>query len=509
MTDCNRLLETVSWAARVSTLTVALTAALVAGCATSTVTNPVTGRAERSVMDEATELAEGRKAHQQVLAEYSALDNPRLQAYVNGLGQRLARLSHRSALAWQFTLLDSPEVNAFALPGGYVYVTRGILAYMDSEADLAGVIGHEIGHVSARHGAQRATRQQDAGLGVLAATVLGIGLEGLGVRGAAQAASQVSQGVAAGFVASYSRDQELQADQLGAEYLSRSHFDPKNMVDVIGVLKDQERFAADSAREAGKPAPSGSSWLSSHPSNDQRLQQIRQAAAAYPGPYDDDGRARYLKAIDGITFGDSRDQGVVRGRQFFHEPLGLALTAPAGWHIQNTADAVLVMSPADDAALIMRALPADAGKTHDEILRKLFKPTQVRAERLQLNGLEATHFSGQSRDAQGQAQAIEVTLVTGPADRVFALTAGARDAAALQRARPGLREAEASFRPLTAADRSAARPYLLRSLPLPAGGLAELARRSPLPQAERQLRLLNGVYAGGELRPGQLVKVVE
>ena len=487
----------------------ALALAMLAGCASTTVTNPVSGRAERSVMDEATELAEGRKAHQQVLAEYSALNHPALQAYVNALGQRLARQSHRSGLQWHFTVLDSPEVNAFALPGGYVYVTRGILAYMDSEADLAGVIGHEIGHVTARHGAQRATRQQDAGLGVLAATVLGIGLEGLGVRGAAQAANQVSQGVAAGLVASYSRDQELQADQLGAEYLSRSRLDPKNMVDVIGVLKDQERFAADSARDAGKAASGGGGWLASHPSNDQRLQQIRQAAAAYQGPYEDDGRARYLKAIDGIAFGDGRDQGVVRGRQFFHEPLGLALTAPVGWRIQNNADAVLVMSPGDDAALIMRALPADAGQTHDEILRKVFKPTQGRSERLQINGLEATHFTGQGRDAKGQAQALEVTLVTGPAGRAYALTAGARDAAALQRARPGLREAEASFRPLSVADRAAARPWVLRSVPLPAGGLAELARRSVLPQAERQLRLLNGVYAGGALRPGQPVKVVE
>ena len=163
-------------------LSLALTGLLLGGCASTTVTNPVTGRAERSVMDEATEVAEGRTAHQQVLTEYSALDNPALQAYVNGLGQRLARQSHRSSLQWHFTVLDSPEVNAFALPGGYVYVTRGILAYMDSEADLAGVIGHEIGHVTARHAAQRATRQQDAGLGVLAATVLGIGLEGMGGR---------------------------------------------------------------------------------------------------------------------------------------------------------------------------------------------------------------------------------------------------------------------------------------------------------------------------------------
>ena len=484
-------------------------ALLIGGCATTNVTNPVSGRAERSVLDESAEVAEGRQAHQQVLAEYTALANPALQAYVNGLGQRLARQSHRSSLQWHFTVLDSPEVNAFALPGGYVYVTRGILAYLDSEADLAGVIGHEIGHVTARHGAQRATRQQDAGLGVLAATLLGLGLEGLGVKGAAQAASQVSQSVAAGLVASYSRDQELQADQLGAEYLARNRFDPKNMVDVIGALKDQERFAADSARGAGKPAPSGMSWLSSHPSSDQRLQQIRQAALAYPGPFDDDGRLRYLRAIDGIPYGDSPAQGLVRGQLFVHEPLGLALTAPPGWQIRNGSEALMVMSPAEDAALILRALPADAGNNHDEILRKVYKPVQGRSERQQINGLEATHFTGQVRNAQGQAQALALTLVTGPGGRVYALSAGARDAAALQRARPGLAEAEASFRPITPADRSAARPWVLRSLPLPAGGLAELARRSPLPQAERQLRLLNGVYAGGELRPGQRVKVVE
>jgi predicted Zn-dependent protease len=142
------------------------------------VVNPVTGKEERTVMDEAAEVAEGRKAHEAVLAEMGVYDNPKVQAYVNQLGQKLARQSHRNQLKWTFTVLDSPDVNAFALPGGYIYVTRGIMAYMDSEADLAGVIGHEIGHVTARHGAQRATRQQHAGLGVLAATVLGAVLEG-------------------------------------------------------------------------------------------------------------------------------------------------------------------------------------------------------------------------------------------------------------------------------------------------------------------------------------------
>ena len=130
----------------------------VPGCAT--VENPVTGKKEHTVMDEKSEMAEGAKAHPQILAEFGEYKNPAVQAYVNEVGQRLAKASHRPELDWHFTVLDTPDVNAFALPGGYVYVTRGIMAYMDSEADLAGVIGHEIGHVTARHGSQRATRQQ-------------------------------------------------------------------------------------------------------------------------------------------------------------------------------------------------------------------------------------------------------------------------------------------------------------------------------------------------------------
>ena len=137
----------------------------------------------------------------------------------------------------------------------HVYVTRGIMAYLDSEAELAGVMGHEIGHVTARHSAQRASGQQAAGIGVIAATVLGTVLEAGGVSGATKLASQASQSAAAGYIASYSRDQESQADELGAEYLARNHYDPQNMVDVIRVLKSQETFAFDTAKAEGKPAP--------------------------------------------------------------------------------------------------------------------------------------------------------------------------------------------------------------------------------------------------------------
>jgi predicted Zn-dependent protease len=482
-------------------------------CATSTVTNPVSGREERTVMDERAELAQGREAHQQVLAEYGAVADPRLQAYVNEIGQRLAKQSHRADLQWTFTVLDSPQVNAFALPGGFIYVTRGLMAYMDSEADLAGVVGHEIGHVTARHSAQRATRQQRAGLGVLAATVLGVLLVAGGVGGAADAAQQVSSGIAAGSIASYSREQELQADQLGAEYLARVGLNPRNMVDVIGVLRDQERFAADNAREQGRAAAPGPGWLASHPSNEQRLAQITRIAQNYAGRYGDDQRARYLQALDGTVFGDSREQGVVRGRHFLHEPLGIALTAPEGWRFRNESAQLVLVNAAGDAGMVMQAVPPSAGRTHDEILRNGLKATQGRSERTTVNGLNATVFSGQRTGAENRAEPLEVTLVDGPSGRTYALMYAWRDAAALERARSGLRAAVASFRPLGAAERAAARPWVIRTRALPPGGFAELARRSPLGDpaaAERQLRLLNGVYGGGaqDLAPGRPVKVV-
>ena len=486
-----------------------LSGALLAGCG-STITNPVTGQAERSVMSEAAEIAEGRKAHQQVLQEYGVLQNPRVQAYVNDIGQRLAKQSQRANLQWTFTVLDSPEINAFALPGGYVYITRGIMVYLESEADLAGVVGHEIGHVTARHGAQRATRQQDAGLGVLAASVLGAVLESRGVGGAGRIASDISQTVAASYVSRYGREQELQADSLGAEYLSRIRFDPRNMIDVINVLKNQERFAADLARSQGRPAPEQSIWLSSHPSNDQRLDTITRLAAQYKTTtaYSDEGRARYQQILEGMAFGESPEQGLTRGRNFYHSSLGFALTAADGWRIQNEADQIAFINSAGDAGLIVKMAPPDAGRTHDEIIRKLLNPVSGRAERTQINGLAATRFAGTAVGKNGQAQNAELTLITGPQGAVFLFIHSAKDAMALQRSRGQMLETENTFRALTAQDKAAARPWMVRSALMPRGGFAELARTSPLANPEQQLRLINGVYAGGDIKPGLAVKTV-
>ena len=200
---------------------------------------------------------------------------------------------------------------------------------------------------------------------------------------------------------------------------------------------------------------------------------------------------------------------MTRGRIFYHESLGIALTAPPAWKIQNAADQLTLVNAGRDAALVMKAAPPQAGKTHDEVIRNLLKPVQGRSDRLEINGMSATHFVGVHNNAQGQAQAIEATVVSGPANHIYLLAYAAKDAAALQRARRQLQEAEGSFRAMTASDRAAARPWVIKTVPYPRGGFAEMARNSPLASAEQQLRLINGFYGGGEPRPGQLVKMIE
>jgi predicted Zn-dependent protease len=189
--------------------------------------------------------------------------------------------------------------------------------------------------------------------------------------------------------------------------------------------------------------------------------------------------------------------------------LGIALTAPAGWRIQNSAEQLAVVNAAGDAALMLKPVPPATGKTHAEVIKNGFKPTQGKTEVTTINGLQATRFSGARQDAQGKTQSLEFTLVNGPESRMYVLQQAAKDAATLQANRASLREAETSFRTLSAQDKAAAKPWAIKLVAYPNGGFSELAKRSPLPNAEPQLRLINGVYGGGEPKSGQLVKVVE
>ncbi|HSS63365.1 MAG TPA: M48 family metalloprotease, partial [Gammaproteobacteria bacterium] len=218
---------------------------LAAGALSACAQNPVTGQSDFVLMDESRELALGRQAHDQILKQYGRYEDRGLQSYVQQVGERLARRSHRADLVYRFTVLDSEEVNAFALPGGYIYITRGMLAMLNSEAELAAVLGHEIGHVTARHSVRQYSAQQAAGLGY---TVGAIFLPELRTA----AAQNVYSLFGGALIRGYGREHELEADGLGAEYLARTGYDPDAMLQVIRVLKAQESFEVERARREGR-----------------------------------------------------------------------------------------------------------------------------------------------------------------------------------------------------------------------------------------------------------------
>ena len=468
---------------------------------TSCATNPATGQRQLSLVSEQQEVAMGKEGDTQVKQEYGVYQDAALQAYVSEVGQRMAKLSHRTNLPWTFTVVDSPEINAFALPGGWIYITRGLMAYLDSEAELAGVLGHEIGHVTARHGAQQQT-QSTIG------QVLSVGAEILGqVLGGVQGAGQIVGGIAGSMIQQHGHDHELEADKLGAEYISRVGFDARQMIKVIGVLKAQEVYAEDRARAQGRPPQRMPEYGSTHPSNEQRLQEINAIASRYPPAAGDTGRERYLARINNLTFGDSREQGVIRGNNFYHEPLAITLNAPAGWRFQNTPDKLVAMNANQTAAVAM--LPAGTGGTHEEIIRKAFNPARGQVDRININGDPATYFIGVAVNEQRQQVPIEAVVLT-HANTNYLFQIVAKEAPPQGTGRAEARELIRSFHTMTPQERAAAQPQRLRTYVVRSGETyASLARGAGDPQSlESRLRLLNGQYPAGELSAGRSIKVL-
>ncbi len=307
------------------------TALGLAGCAI----NPATGKRQIALIGEQQEIALGKSSDADVVAAYGLVDDPELQAYVSDIGLRLAADSERPNLPWKFQVVDDPTVNAFALPGGYIYVTRGILAHFQSEAELAGVLGHEIGHVTARHSVNQMSKQQLAGLGL-----------GIGTIFAGEYGDLVQQlggaGLGLAFL-KFSRDDERQADDLGMRYMLRENYDPRAMASMFDTLG---RIGA--AAGARMPA-----LYSTHPDPGNRRERADAVVAGLGRPLDDtiQNRAEYLDRIDGIVFGDDPRQGFFSGSTFHHPEMAFRITFPDGWRTRNTRSAVLATTAENDAVL--------------------------------------------------------------------------------------------------------------------------------------------------------------
>jgi predicted Zn-dependent protease len=445
-------------------------------------------------MSEQQEIQMGAQAHQQVLKEYAALDNPGLQAYVNEVGRRLAQHSRRPQLPWHFTVVDSPDVNAFALPGGYVYLTRGIMAYLNSEAELAAVLGHEIGHVTARHGVRRQSTAPVAGAALGSILVPGIN---------DQAGASLLQALALAWTTGYGREHELESDRLGAEYLARAGYRPQAMVEIIGRLKNQERFATEQAARDGRAVRTYHGTFDSHPGNDTRLQQVVGEASRYAAASPREGRSDYLQKLAGIYFGASPDQGVIRNNMLLHEKLGLAIQFPRGWQVQNRPDRVMALNPQGDALVELLQ-----GPRHDRPLETLRQDIKLdagaRYDSGSLSGYPAAFAAGAQ---QGKPVVVAAVVFNGPQ---YLIAGMALDKPAYDRERSALRAAINSFRAISPAEKQAAQPHVLQlAAAQPGTTMAGLARQSPLgPDAESQLRLMNALYPSGEPQPGQLLKIV-
>jgi len=466
---------------------------LLANCAV----NPVTGRQNFVMMSESDEVRTGKKGDEEVRKEYGVYDNPALQHYVNEVGQRLVQKSHRGGLEYHFTVVDSPEINAFALPGGYIYITRGIMAYLNSEAELAAVLGHEIGHVTARHSVQQYSASMAAGIGVALGSILVPELRG----GAQDLLNLLGNALLSG----YGRDHELEADRLGAEYLARTGYDPQAMVKVIGVLKNQELFDAEIARGEGREPRRYHGLFATHPDNDTRLKEVVGEADRLAQPKADSRQAAYLAQINGLVFGDSPSQGIVRDSQFLYDGLGFGLNFPPNWKVKNSPDKLIALSPENDGQIELH-LAGPARDTPADFLRRSVRlDAGNELETSPINGLPAAIMSGVR---QGKPVKVGVIFFR---DQAFILVATAKTSAAYNRHRTAISSAIDSFHALQDSERKQAKPTLIHTRSAKKGEtFANLARLSPLGKnAEGYLRLMNHAYPSGEPQAGQHLKTVE
>ena len=472
-----------------------IAAALAAATLTACATNPATGRREITLMSEAQEIALGKESDAQIGREMGLYDDPELQRYVSGIGLRLAKLSERPNLPWQFAVVDQPAVNAFALPGGYIYVTRGILPYLDSEAELAGVLGHEIGHVTARHAAQQYTRQIGGTVGLIA---LGVFVP------AARPFGQASQQAMGLLFLKYGRDDELQADSLGVRYAGLGNWDPEG---VPGMLTTLGRLAEADGERKGVP-----NFLSTHPEPLARVKEIApevaKAKAGKSGFVID--RAALNAQVDGVIFGDNPAQGIVRGTTFVHPPLRFRLEFPSGWQVANSAQQVVAKAPTADVFEILQIVPQPQGSSVEEVgIAGMQKAgfRLVRGERASIAGLDA-HVGEYEGMIEGLGPVRSRATHLRHGDNVY-MIAGLAAPNLFAQFDGAFATSQRSFRPISASEADAIKSARIALYTVRSGDTWQsLASRSGGAVTAAALAAMNHAEAGAQPQTGTQIKVV-
>ena len=471
-------------------------------------TNPVTGARDVTFVSEKGEIEQGRRAHEQVIRIYGVYEDQALQDYVNGIGQKLAKLSHRPELDFHFTVIDSDEINAFAIPGGYVYITRGIMAYLNSEAELAGVIGHEIGHVTARHSVKQQSQSAITNiLGMGAAIFTGSG-----------AVADLANIGGEALLRGYGRDMELQADGLGAEYIARAGYNPQAMIWVVGTLKNQETFERDRAKAENREPNIYHGVFASHPDNDTRLQQAVVSAGKAGAQLANGGvvlRDEYLNHIDGLPFGSSRQQGLVRDNRFYHADLGITMAFPKGWLVQNEREQLLAVSHSKDAVMRMTTDQLKDNETPQDYVRRAVKGSGSSLDHGEILNLAGgvqgySAVLARANTPFGSAPMRVGAIAMGKSVYVF-LAASRSNEAGLPASDRIFVSVMETFRKMRSVEFPLAEPYRIK---IQKAGedtrIAEVAKTVPITEyPKQQLRLINNLYPDKDPKVGERFKTIE
>jgi len=442
----------------------------------------------------------GAQEHPKILQQYGGVYHERdLDAYVATIGGRIAANSNDPKMGYTVTLLNSSVINAFALPGGYVYITRGILSLANSEAELAGVLGHEIGHVTAHHTAKRYDRAMATNiLGALAGILTG-----------SSAVGQIAGLGGQAYLASFTREQEYQADQLGVIALARTGYDPYAQADFLHTMDLETSL---DAQLAGKNAR-GSDFFASHPNTPDRVVKAIQEAKASGVAVSARPRLRneYLTHINGMLYGDDPKEGIVRGRTFLHPDLGFKFTVPSGFTIQNTPSAV--GARAQDGSLIIFDIgKSKSGSDPGRYLSQEFAPeVKTRAGRIEtfsVNGMPAATTLVQVQTQQGTRNLRMVAIAWSKSDmyRFLCVTATNRT----QAMEGPFQSTVMSLARLSQSERKTAKPLRVRVVTAGSGdSVKSLASRMQFDDhREARFRAFNGMDANDVVKSGQKYKII-
>lgn len=456
------------------------------GCAL----NPATGRNQIMLISESQEIEMGRQYDPQVVASIGLYPDSAWQRYIRQIGAPLAAAGERPGLPWTFRVVDDPGVNAFAVPGGFIYVTRGLLAHVSSEAELASVVGHEIGHVTARHSVSQMSNQQLAGLGLALGSVVSSGFS----RYAGLANSAMSV-----LFLKYSRDDERQADDLGLRYLLRTDWDPRAMPGVFRMLE----MVGASQGAGGVPT-----WLATHPSPDNRRENIEQQITALSRDFSGKvtNAAPYLQRLDGQVFGEDPREGYFKGSQFLHPGMRFRLAFPEGWTTHNGKQAVIAVSPGEDAVV---ELSGAQGSSADAAARAFLAQQGMTAgstSRMNLSGLPTVSAPFSAATENGTLQGMVLFVEHGGA--VFGLVGYAPESK-WGTHRTAVEQTLRSFQNLTDPAALNVQPQRLEIIRLDRRTtIEEMARQRPSPASAATLALINQVGIQEPLASGRLVKWV-